>query len=61
MPALLTESRFDEATQETFEKAASLLKHSKLIIYENSARFAFLNEEGKYLQDLKIFLESADK
>lgn len=58
MPILLTGGRFDEATPETLEKAVKLLHRGKLIIYENSAHFAFLNEKTKYLVDLKKFLNT---
>jgi hypothetical protein len=40
------------------KKAASLLRHGKLIIYEKSAHFAFLRERAKYLKDLEAFLKS---
>lgn len=56
IPILLTGGRFDEATPETLEKAAKLLQKGKLIIYEKSAHFAFLEEETKYLKDLETFL-----
>lgn len=58
MPTLLTGGRFDESTPETLEKAVKLLHRGKLIIYEKSAHFAFLNEKTKYLIDLKHFLNA---
>lgn len=61
IPVLLTGGKFDEATPETLKKAVALLPQGKLIIYDNSAHFAFINEEKRYLKDLTIFLESVDK
>lgn len=61
MPVLLTCGRYDEATPETLKHVLTFLKHGKLIVYDNSAHFAFLNEDNKYLKDLGMFLESVDK
>lgn len=61
IPILLTGGRFDEATPETLKNAVALVQQGKLAIYENSAHFAFLNEEKKYLKNLTIFLNAVDE
>lgn len=56
MPVLITGGKFDEATPQTLKRAAKGLPKGKLIIYEKSAHFAFLEEEEKYFRDLRLFL-----
>lgn len=61
MPVLLTAGRFDEATPETLKKVKNKLKEGKLIVYEKSAHFAFLEERKKYIKNLDFFLQKYDK
>lgn len=58
MPVLVTGGKFDEATPQTLKRAVKDLPKGKLIIYEKSAHFAFLEEEDKYFRDLRLFLNA---
>lgn len=61
IPILLTGGKFDEAAPKTLQKVAKLLPNGKLILYQKSAHFSFLEEETKYREDLSAFLNKADK
>lgn len=56
MPVLITCGQFDEATPQTMQKALQKLQHGQLVIFENSAHIAHLEETEKYLQVVSDFL-----
>lgn len=56
IPTLFTCGRYDEATPETTTWYQSLLPHSELAIFEQSAHMPHLEETTKYLQVLSNFL-----
>lgn len=61
MPVLITGGKYDEARPDTLAYAVKQLPHGQLIIYENSAHMAFLEEQKKYLSDLRLFLKKEDQ
>jgi proline iminopeptidase len=60
MPVLITGGQFDEARPDTLQRAVAMMPNARLIVYPNSAHFAFINERKKYLTDVRQFLNSAD-
>ncbi|HZS77782.1 MAG TPA: proline iminopeptidase-family hydrolase [Ktedonobacteraceae bacterium] len=56
IPTLLTCGRYDEAAPETTAWYQSLLPHSELAIFEQSAHMPHLEETPKYLRVLSNFL-----
>lgn len=55
-PILITCGRYDEASPLSMEKAQKKSKDAKLVIFENSAHVAHIEESGKYLHTLERFL-----
>ncbi len=60
LPVLITGGKFDEATPSTLSQVAKQLPHGQYILYKKSAHLAFLEEETKYLADLRLFLKTHD-
>lgn len=61
LPVLITGGKFDEATPETLSQAVNQLSNGRYILYQSSAHLAFLEEESKYLADLRLFLKEHDE
>lgn len=61
IPILITCGRFDEASPQTMQKAQEKSKNSELIIFENSAHVAHLEEPDKYLGVVTNFLAGVEK
>ncbi len=57
IPVLLTGGRFDEATPESLQTLAALIKNSQIKVFEKSAHFPHLEEKDDYLQTLRKFLK----
>lgn len=57
MPVLITNGKYDEATTSTLLKAVKRIPNARLITYNTSAHFAFLEQEKLYLSNLLKFLE----
>ena len=55
-PILFTCGRFDTATPKTVEEYHLLTPQSKMVIFENSAHMAHLEEPEKYIASVKNFL-----
>lgn len=60
IPTLFTCGRYDEATPETTLSYQHLVAGSELVIFEQSAHMAHLEETARYLQTLRDFLQKAD-
>ena len=60
VPTLLTCGRFDEATPETTGWYAAKMPNSELMVFEESAHMAHLEERDRYLQVVGDFLTRAE-
>ncbi len=60
IPMLITCGRYDEASPLTMQKAQEKSNNAKLVIFENSAHVAHLEEPGKYLHTLEMFLAGVE-
>jgi proline iminopeptidase len=56
LPVLFTAGRYDEATPETTEFYQSQIPGSELVIFENSAHMAMLEETDRYIATVRDFL-----
>jgi proline iminopeptidase len=61
IPVFITGGKYDEAGSATLAFAEKQLPQGKLIIYEKSAHMAFIEEEKRYLGDLRLFLKASEK
>jgi len=59
-PILITCGRFDEASPLSMQKAQKKCKNAKLVIFENSAHVAHIEEPNKYLHTLEMFLADVE-
>lgn len=60
LPVLFTCGRYDEATPEATRCYQSLVRGSKLVVFENSAHQAMLEETGRYEETVRAFLRQQD-
>ena len=60
IPTLFTCGRYDEATPEASAWYQSLLPHSELAIFEQSAHMAHLEETEQYVQTVRNFLHKVE-
>jgi proline iminopeptidase len=60
VPALVCCGRHDEATPLQAETIAAALPHAELVVFEQSAHLAFLEETQRYLATVREFLGRSD-
>jgi len=61
VPTLFTAGRYDEATPSTVAYYQSLVPHSRLAIFENSAHMTAEDEPDRYVQVLRDFLRHVER
>lgn len=61
VPVLFTAGRYDEATPETMTFYQSQIPGSQLVIFENSAHMAMLEETDRFVQVVRDFLHKVEK
>lgn len=61
VPVLFTAGRYDEATPETTRFYQSQVRDSSLVIFENSAHMAMLEEPEEYVRTVRAFLRRVEK
>ncbi len=61
VPVLFTAGRYDEATPETTKFYQSQIPNSELVIFENSAHMAMLEETDRYIATVRDFLHRVEK
>jgi proline iminopeptidase len=59
-PVLFTCGQYDEATPGTTNWYSSLVPHSDVVVFENSAHMPHLEETGRYIEVLRKYLDRAD-
>jgi proline iminopeptidase len=60
LPTLFTCGRFDEATPETTAWYQSLVPHAEMVVFEQSAHMAHLEESQRYVEVLRDFLRRVE-
>lgn len=60
MPILFTCGRYDEATPQSIEKFQKLIPGSEMVVFEDSAHHAELEERERYLMVVRNFLKRAE-
>jgi proline iminopeptidase len=61
VPTLFTCGRYDEATPKSTAWYQSLVPKSKLVVFENSAHMAMLEERDRYIETIRRFLKEAER
>ncbi len=56
MPVLFTCGRYDEATSETVSEFQNLVEGSRMVVFENSAHHAELEEKEEFVTSIATFL-----
>jgi proline-specific peptidase len=59
-PTLITVGRFDEITPACAETLREGIPNSRMVIFENSAHLAHLEEKEVYLETVSDFLEEVE-
>jgi proline-specific peptidase len=60
VPTLITVGRYDEVTPACAETLHQGIPNSQMVIFEESAHLAHLEETEKYLQDMAEFLAGVE-
>lgn len=60
LPTLFTCGRFDEASPETTAWYQSLVPNAEMVVFEQSAHMAHLEESQKYIEVVKDFLQRVE-
>jgi len=60
LPVLFTAGRYDEATPETTQFYQSQVPNSSLVIFENSAHMAMLEETDRFIETVRNFLHGVE-
>jgi proline iminopeptidase len=60
LPTLFTCGRFDEASPETTAWYQSLVLNAEMVVFEQSAHMAHLEESQKYIEVVKDFLHRVE-
>ncbi len=60
VPVLFTAGRHDEATPETTKWYQQMLPNSSLVVFENSAHLAMVEETDRYIQVVRDFLQKVE-
>jgi len=60
IPILYTCGKYDEATPETVRSFQKMTPHSDMVIFDNSAHHAEIEEEDKFLGTIGAFLKKID-
>jgi proline iminopeptidase len=60
VPVLFTAGRHDEATPETTKWYQEMLPNSSLVVFENSAHLAMVEETDRYIQVVRDFLQKVE-